>query len=69
MIDSDEGERGRLGIGGSQPRTQDGHGNSIKQFNQFVDLARHEKKGIGRDKLFKHFDDWTAEEFADEMVF
>ncbi len=48
---------GRLGGGGHQKKTIEGHNNAKRQFNKFIDFAKLNKCGVGPAKLFKYYKD------------
>jgi hypothetical protein len=62
-------ELGELGCGGRAPKTSDGYGNAILQFNKFVDHTRALNKGIVPKKIFKYIQDCTAEDIGNEMTY
>ena len=59
----------RSGAGGHQPKTTEGHITAIRHFNEFIDFARFKNIGVGQDETFKSFQDWTAEDFSQELVY
>jgi len=60
---------GKLGTGGRQQKTIDGHGTGVTHFNDFINLCRDKNIGAGANKVFKYFEKWTADDFSNELVF
>jgi hypothetical protein len=58
----------RLGAGGHQPKTLEGHLSAIKHFNEFVRISGLKQIGVGKNELSKPFDQWTASDWSDELI-